>query len=69
MLFGISFTTGVPGGGAAPSLSIAQTAEEFAASSLMTSDAVALASAYRQNVTDMLQLDPAGYAPEHPLFT
>ncbi len=69
MLFGVTFTTGVPGGGAAPIPVNATDWGEFAASSLMTRDAVRWPAPTGENITAMLQLDPAGYAPEHALFT
>jgi hypothetical protein len=68
MLFGVSFKTGVPGGGAAPKPVSCTDCGEFAASSLMMRDAARWPAPTGENVTAILQAEPLGYAPEQPLF-
>ena len=58
MLFGVSFTTDVPGEGAAPMPVNCTDCGEFAASSVMMRDAVRCPAPTGENVTAMLQLEP-----------
>ena len=69
MLFGVSFTTGVPGGGAAPMPVNCTDWGEFAASSVIMRDAVRWPAPTGENVTAILQLEPLGYVPEQVLVT
>ena len=64
---GVSFTSGVPGGGAAPVPVNCTDWGELGASSLMVRLAVRCLAASGENVTEMLQLEATGYAPEQAL--
>jgi len=65
----VSFTTGVPGGGAAPVPVNCTDWGELGASSLMTRLAVRWPAPSGENVTVMMQLVFTGYAPEQAVAT
>src|ERR1700730_506803 len=68
-LLGVSFTTGVPGGGDAPVPVNCTDWGETGASSLMVRLAVRWPAPSGENVTATLQVEATGYAPEQALAT